>query len=46
MEEHNPKEFWKKVNSIKPSKFASVDDISPTTWNNYFKELNEAKEPT
>ena len=34
------------VNSIKSSKSSgSVEDISPTMWYNYFKELNETKEP-
>ena len=34
------------VNSIKSSKSSgSVEDISPTMWHSYLKELNEAKEP-
>jgi hypothetical protein len=44
MEEHNPNEFWKLVNSIKSSKSTGMsDEISPATWNSYFKELNEVK---
>ena len=44
MEEHNPNEFWKLVNSIKSSKSTGMsDEIPPATWYSYFKELNEVK---
>ncbi len=44
MEEHNPNEFWKLVNSIKSSKSTGMcDEISPATWYSYFKELNKVK---
>jgi hypothetical protein len=41
MEEHNPKEFWKLVKSIKSSNSNDIEDeISPLIWHDYFKNLN------
>ncbi len=45
MEEHNPKEFWKLVKSIKSNNSNDIEDeISPLVWHNYFKYLNGKKE--
>ena len=44
MEEHNPKEFWKLVKSIKPNNSNNIqDEISPLIWHDYLKNLNEKK---
>ena len=43
MEDRNPKEFWKLVNSIKSRQSAGVsDEVSPVEWYGYFKDLNKA----
>ena len=44
MEEHNPKEFWKLVKSIKSNNSNNIqDEISPLIWHDHFKNLNEKK---
>ena len=43
-EEHNPKEFWKLVKSIKSNDPTNIqNEISPLIWHDYFKNLNEKK---
>ena len=43
MEGKNPKQYWNLVNSLKSNRSAGIsDDISPSEWFSYFKDLNQS----
>ena len=46
LEECNPKEFWKLVNSIKSQRSNNSNEISSNEWFKYFSTLNNIKFPS
>ena len=44
MESNNPNKFWNMVNELRTARKNNyIDNIEPTKWYSWFKELNKAK---